>query len=814
MKTLLQDLRYGLRILLSKPGFTAVAVLTLALGIGANTMIFSVINALLLRPLPFREANRIVSLAETAQNGDITPVSPANFSDWRAQSQSFDNLAAFEFDSFNLTETGQPENISGAWTSAELFRVLGVEAALGRTLSFDDEKPDAERVVVLTDGLWQRRFGADQNIIGRQVKLDGIDRPQAGGVYTVVGVLPRNFWFVSGQFDVWIPHRLTPEQVVNRAARSQQVVARLKPGVPIAQAQAEMQSIARRLAEEYPKTNEQRGVSVVSLQERLMGEFGAAMFILLGAVCFVLLIACANVASLLLARAAARQKEIAIRAALGANRFQIVRQLLTESVLLATLGGLAGLLLAVWSLDLVVALIPSEAQTFIPGGAQTIKADWRVLCFTLGVSTITGIVFGLAPALAATKPNLNELLKEGGSSMQGPRRQRLRSVLVVAEVALSLMLLISAGLMMKSLLQLHRAELGFNADRVLKVEIPLSPGKYPESRQKTAFYDQLLERVAALPGVESVSISNNYPLRLPNRTLFVIEGRPTPSRDNMPAASDIAISPDYFETLGVSFRVGRPFNGRDAAGSQPVGIINETAARRFWPDENPVGKRLRLGNLESQSPWLEIVGVVPDVRQELNGEPIFPALYRPFAQSPLNFAWLLVRTASEPTNSVAAIRHEIETIDKDQPISGIAPMPQVIAEAAWGNRLVTFLLGVFGVVALALAAMGIYGVIAYSVVQRTYEIGVRIALGAQPRDALRLIVKQGLLLTLIGTGIGLGGALAFTQVLSSLLLGVSATDSTTFIVVPLLLIGVALLACYIPARRAAKVDPMVALRYE
>jgi putative ABC transport system permease protein len=536
--------------------------------------------------------------------------------------------------------------------------------------------------------------------------------------------------------------------------------------------------------------------------------------LLLGAVCFVLLIACANVANLLLARAAIRQKEIAIRAALGASRLRIVQQLLTESVLLAGLGGAAGLLLAYWGIGLVVALIPAEAQSFIPGGAQSIAVDWHVLGFTVSASVLTGIVFGLAPALAATKLNLNVTLKAGGHTSQSAPRQRVRNLLVIAEVALSLVLLMSTGLMLKSFAQMQRADLGFNPDRVLKVEIPLPQGKYPDAARQTAFFQQTLDRVAALPGIEAVSLGNNYPLRMPNRVLFTIEGRATPAPDNLPAAADIVVSPAYFQTIGVPLRAGRAFTERDVAAAPPVVIISETTARRFFPGADALGKRLRLGGLNAQTPWVEIVGVVPDIRQELSPEPVFPALYRPFAQAPQTYLYLLARTTAEPASQIAAVRQAIAAVDQDQPLAGLASMSQVVTEAAWGTRFFTLLLGVFGLLALVMAVLGIYGVIAYSVTQRTPEIGLRLALGAQPADVLKLIVRQGMKLVLIGSALGALASLALMQLLKSLLFGVSATDPLVFVAVSLALLLAALLACLLPARRAAQIDPMVALRQE
>ena len=550
MESILQDIRYGARMLLRSKRFTVVAVLALGLGIAANTTIFSVVNALMFRPLPYKEADRLLSVTETNALGIQERVSPADFLDWREQNTAFEHLASFEFDSFNLAGEGEPETISGAWVSSSLFPVVGVEAAMGRTFLPDEDKPGADRVVVLAHSLWQRRFAGSPDIIGRQVTLYGIDNPQGGEIYTVVGILPPTFWFVSGQFEAWVPHRFTDEQLNNREARSLHAVGRLKPGVSLEQAQADMERINAQLAAAYPETHGKRGVSTMSLHDAWVGEIGAAFLVLLGAVCFVLLIACANAANLLLARAAARHKEMSIRTALGAGRWRIIRQLLTESVLLATVAGLFGLLLAFWSIKLIVTLIPPEAQSFIPGGASAIAIDLRVLLFTLAASVLTGIVFGLAPAVSASKPNVNEALKESGASTtQGPGRQKLRNLLVISEVALSLILLIGAGVMIKGFLQLQHSQLGFNPESTLKMAVFLPQAKYQEGSQQAAVYKQILERVAPLPGIKSVSVCDNHPLRLPNRSLFIIEGRPAPNINEIPVAATIVMSPNYFQTI-------------------------------------------------------------------------------------------------------------------------------------------------------------------------------------------------------------------------------------------------------------------------
>jgi putative ABC transport system permease protein len=800
-------------MLLQNKLFTGVAVLALALGIAANTTIFSVVNALLLRPLPYRDAGRILSINSTNPDGSPRRVSAADLIDWREQNQVFEHLSSFEFDGFHLAGEGEPEVVNGAFVSPNIFSLLGVEVARGRNFLAADDQADAEPAVIISHSLWQRRFSGAADIVGRKVTLHGIDNTQEGEYYTVVGVLPPNFWFLSGQFEAWVPHRLSSEQINNRGASSLHVIGRLKPDVTVEQARADMARISGNLAREFPETNEGRGVNMTTLHEAWMGEIGAAFLFLLIAVCFVLLIACANAASLLLARATARQKEISIRAALGARRWRIVRQLLTESILLSTLAGVLGLLLAKWSIVLVVKLIPPEAQTFIPSGAESIGTDMRVLLFTLGVSVLTGIIFGLAPAVAASKPNLNAVLKESGvSSPQMPRHQRIRKLLILAELALSTALLIGAGVMIKGFLELQRAELGFNPEGVLKVDMFLPRAKYAEAEQQAAFYNQLLQRTAAQPGVTAASVSNHFPLRPTNRTLFIIEGRPIPNRNAMPAAVNGVISPDYFKTLGINLLKGRYFTDADTPESPQVAIVSETMARRYWPEEDPLGKRFRPGGVVSLSPWVTIVGVVADSKQELSAEPAFPALYRPLQQTPQPFMFLLARTSTDPNTLVAPLRQQMAEIDKDQPVAGIATMEQVIAEAGWGPRFLSLLLGMFGVLALGMAAMGIYGMMSYLVAQRTQEIGIRIALGAQPRHIYHLIVGGSMFITTLGILLGVAGGVGAAVVLSTMLVEVSSAEPLVYLGVGLFLFLVAVVASYVPARRATKVDPIRALR--
>jgi predicted permease len=814
MENLLQDLRYGIRMLAKKPAFAAVAVLALALGIGANTAIFSVVNAVLLRPLPFKDPDRLMIVWEdnTKLGFPKDTPAPANFVDWRDQNQVFDGMAAVATQTFNLTGAGEPEKLEGQRVSASFFPLLGVEPTLGRSFLPEEDRPEGERVVIMSHGLWQRRFGSDPAIVGKPLTLNG--QP-----YTVVGVMPKSFRFPdpfeseTEENSVWVPIAFSSQEASNRGGHYLLVYARAKPGVTVKQAQADMNTIAARLQQQYPDTNTSLGAVVTSLHEQVVGDIRPALLILLGAVAFVLLIACANVANLLLARAAARQKETALRTALGASRSRLIAQFMTESVLLAALGGAVGLLLAVVGMRVLVALMPANLSQ-----AKDINIDAKVLGFTLLVSLVTGVIFGLAPALHASRPDLNESLKEGGKGTAGVARSRVRGLLVISEVALALVLLIGAGLLINSFLRLRSVDPGFNADNLLTMKVVLPRLKYPDPVRRTAFYDELLQRVSSLPGVQSAGVTTNLPLTFKgNNGGVTIEGRPEPAPDERPIVITRTVSPDYFRTMNIPVLKGRQFSPQDTADKPGVVIVSEATARQFWPGEDAIGKRIKLGGFNSDAPWLSVVGVAKDVRQfELDIAPK-PQAYFPYAQMTYSYLAprdLVVRTSGDPLGLAAAVRGEVWAIDKDQPVSNVATMEQILSNSVARQRFNMLLLVIFAAVALVLAAVGIYGVISYSVTQRTHEIGIRMALGATSKDVLTLVVGQGLKLVSAGVGIGLGSAFVLTRLMQSLLFGVSATDPTTFAAISAVLVAVAMLASYVPARKATKVDPMVALRYE
>jgi putative ABC transport system permease protein len=810
LETLWQDLRYALRVLAKKPGFTLVAVITAALGIGANTAIFSVVNAVLLRPLPFEDPGRLVVLWEVhpkmVLRNERANVSPANFADWRDQNQVFEEVAALDRQlGFNLSDGGTPERIQGARASASLFTLLGVQPMLGRAFLPEEDQDGKSQVILLSHRLWQRRFGSDPDIVGKTLKLN------LRG-FTVVGVMPREFTFPE-DVEFWVPMASDADELKTRDFHYLNVIARLKPGVTMDRAQTEMSVIARRLEQQYPESNAQRGVQLDSLQKYLVGDVKPALLVLLGAVGFVLLIACANIANLLLARAASRQKEIAIRTALGATRLRVVQQLLTESVLLALMGGTLGLVLALWGVDLLVRLSPGD----LPGLGK-VGVDGRVLGFTLAVSLLTGLVFGLLPALQATRLSLNETLKEGGrSSSEGAGPRRTRNLLVVAEVSLSLILLVGAGLMIKSFLRLSEVNPGFRPDHLLTLRMSPTISKFHDQDEGVAFYQQVIQRMAELPGVESVGAITHPPLSHLNlRLAFAIEGRPPAAPGEEPSVEARAISPDYFQTMDIPLIKGRDFTPHDNRKSAPVVIINEAMARRYWQDEDPIGKRLSLEGLGAPLA-LEIVGVVGNVKHWGLDQDVRDELYWPLFQRPLVFMTLMIRTKTDPAVLADAVRREAAAIDKDQPVYMVKTMDQWVSESVAQRRLNMLLLAVFAAVAIILAAVGIYGVMSYSVTQHTREIGIRVALGARAGDVLRQIVGQGMMLATAGVAIGVAAAYMMAKLLSGfsgLLYGVTATDPTTFAGIALLLLVVALVACWMPARRATKVDPMVALRYE
>ncbi len=817
MQTLLQDLRYGARMLLKQPSITLIAVLTLALGIGANTAIFSVVNAVLLRPLPYDGPQQLAMVWQTNQEAlgklgiQRLPVTYADFYDWRDQNNVFEAIAALDPRQFNLTGQGEPEKLNGVRTTPNLFSLLRVKPVIGRDFLPEEESEGAASVAILSYGLWQRRFGGDEKIIGQSLTLNDAS-------YTVIGVVPQHFRFTESSnlprharfgvgTDVWMPMRQTGALRSNRGNHNLTVVARLKPGVRPAQAQAEMQTIARRIAQGFSRKPEDFGAEVVPLREQIAGNIRPALLVLLGAVALVLLISCANVASLLLARAAARRKELAIRSALGAGRGRIVRQLLTESLLLALAGGGLGALLAWWGSDLLLSLSPDSVQRI-----GEVPIDFRVLGFTLLVSLLTGIGFGLAPALVSSKSDINESLKEEGPAVIDPRRRAL-GLLVVAEVALALVLLVGAGLLIKSFARLTHVDPGFNPASVVSVEISLPFTRYRDPQQRAEFFRQVIDRIKALPDVQAAG--SNYVLPLSGAdpsNAFEIEGRPNASGE-WQSANFGTISPDYFQALEIPLLRGRYFTDQDSREAQGVAIIDEEMIRRYFPGEDPLGKRLSVGSRD----WLTIVGIVGNVRHTALEDESRPYIYVPYSQRP--FYWpstsMAIRSKTrDVANLVAAVRREIKAVDRDQPISNVTTLEELYRKAVAPRRFSMQLLGTFASLAMLLAVIGLYTVTSYSVTQRIHEIGVRMALGARPVDVLKLVIGRGIALALIGVGVGLGAAFALTRLMSNLLFGVSATDPATFTFVALLLVGVALVAALVPARRATKVDPMVALRRE
>jgi len=819
MNNLIQDLRYGLRMLLKKPGFTVVAIITLSLGIGANTAIFSVVNAVLLRPLPYQQPERLVAMWESNKRRleGKGSMSYPNFYDVRAQNQSFERLASYYTNNVALTGIATPVNLRSAVVSADLFALLGNKPEQGRWFLPEEGKPGGStgRAAIISHGLWQRQFSRDRNIIGRSIVLNG--KP-----YNIVGVMPAGFQFPieADPIELWVTSAIDGEksdpkeraQDEQRGSHFLSAVGRLKPGVTIEQAQADVSLIADKLEKQYPDTNTQHGVLLVPYHNDLVADYRTALWIILGAVACVLLIACANVANLLLARATARYKEIAVRAALGANRWRVIRQLLTESLVLSLIGGVLGLLLAWWGTEALVRLIPADLPRL-----SEIGIDAPVFGFTLLMSAVTGVVFGLAPALQASKIELTEAMKEGGRAAgTGGGRARLRNSLVVAEIALAMVLLVSAGLLLKTFRKLQQVDLGFNTNHVLTASVEIPESRYPKPEQAATFYKSLVEKVRTLPGVESASAVIPQPLSGDTFIIsFDVEGRNIPKGDQ-PSAHFRAVSTDYFSTMKIPVLSGRDFTERDDEKSPPVIIINEAFAQKHFPGENPIGKHLKPGiSLEGPTQWREIVGVVKNVkhRQSLTRD-YEPEYYFPHAQMPIGSMSLVIRTKNEPTGLAGVIQRAVNSLDKDVPVYRIKTLDQYLGTAVAQPKFNAMLLSLFAGLALLLTAVGLYGVMAYSVAQRTQEIGVRIALGAQTQDVMKMVLRHGLTLAVIGLLIGAGAALALTRLMAGLLYGVTPTDATTFLLIALMLTLVALLACYLPARRAAKVDPMVALRYE
>ena len=815
LETFGRDARYGARMLRRNPSFVAVVTLTLALGIGANTAIFSVVNSVLLKPLPFIDPNRLVIIWEndTKNRATNSPVSLSDFVDWKDQTGAFEQIAAWRFLYFNLSGRDEPERVQGLTVSASFLPLLGAQVQLGRTFLPEEEQIGRDKVVVLSDPLWRRRFGEDPSLVGQKIDIEG--EP-----HTVVGILAPSFHIfrvLNRPLDIYVPLTFDRSRL-NRRDHDIFVYARLKPAVTLDQAQSEMDVLYRRLEQEYPQTNSSRGARAVSMSEGFAGDIRPTLLLLLFAAGFVLLIACANVGNLALARAVARQREMAVRASLGASPWRLLRQVLTENLLLALLGGAAGAVVAFWGIRILNDLVPYQAVRRL----HDFGLDTRVLGFTLVISLLSGVLCSIAPALRFAR--LKDLLKEAGrSSTVGLRTPRMASLLVISEVALAAALLCCAVLLLRSSLVLHGMPRGFNPDNVLTTQVWLPRAKYSNGHQVATFYRDVLQRIERLPGVESASAVNFPPLAIQYTTVrFTIDGHiPSPPDEELNARCSV-ISPEYFRTMNIPLLSGRPFNDRDADETHGVAIISASMARRFWPDSDPIGYQIRPQFTRQRYFWipesrnlpLTVVGVVGDVRHEGLADSNLPQLYLPYLQNPSSIMNLVVRTTSNPLRWANAVRSQVWDVDKDQPLFDTKTVEDIVADSFGRQDVLASLLGAFAAVALLLAAGGIYGLISYAVRQRTHEIGIRMALGAQSGEVLRLILRQGMGLTLAGLFIGLFGAVATASLLGNFLFGVKPTDPASFAAVALLLAGVAALACYIPARRATRVDLLVALHYE
>ncbi len=806
---LVEDARYGLRMLRKTPGFTAITVATLALGIGANTALFSVVDALLLRPLPYPDSNRLLLVMEKPPQGRMNSVSAANFLDWRDQNRVFSHLAATQFTTFDLSVSGTPDRAPGMRVSAGFFELLGIPPALGRAIATEDDRPGAPCVAVLSNGSFERRLGGDRGAIGRTLMLDGAK-------CTVIGVMPARFRMIGGP-EMFAPLALDSAKVT-RDFHYLTPLGRLRDGISLEQARAQMVGIGKNIERAYPKSNKGWSVTLEPLHELLVEGARTGVLVLFGAVAFVLLIGCVNVANLLLAKAAVRQRELAIRSSLGAARGRLIAQVMVESVLLALGGGLLGVVLAWWLVRLAPSIIPS----FLLGGVPPIALDWRVLLFALGVSVSTGLLFGLAPAWRSSKVDLQHTLKEAGrGASTSSGSGRFRAALVAGEVALSMVLLAGAGLMVRSMAAMYSSDPGFQPENVLTMRISMPQARYSEAARVREFDRRLLDQVGALPGVRAVSLSMTTPLTgsyfgMP----FQVVGQPEKPVSERPGVPFQLVTHDYFRTMGVRLHKGRFFTERDDENAPRVAVVNQTFVKNFLSKVEPVGQRLRIEELVSGQQKLgpeiawEIVGVMNNVKfGGLNSDEV-PEIYVPLLQSPWPGGVLALRTAAAPERLTGAVRAVVRGLDKDMPITEVKTMQQIAGESVAQPRLQTWIIGVFAAVALVLAALGIYGVMAYTVEQGTHDLGVRMALGARPIDVLKMTLRRGLMLAAIGVAVGLAGSFALTRAMTSLLYGVKPTDPPTFIAVALLLTAVALAATYIPARRAAAVDPMVALRWE
>ncbi|MBO0857332.1 MAG: ABC transporter permease [Chloracidobacterium sp.] len=808
MQSLRQDLRYGARMLMRRRGFAVIAVITLGLGIGANTTMFSVINGLLLRPMPYKDPERLVHLDERAVKAGFESlgISFPDFSDWRARGRSFEQMALYDQDSFTLASgasAGRAERVEGARVTASLFPLLGVEAAQGRHFLEEEDKPGAAPAVIIGYGLWQRRFGGDPGVIGRSARIDGENA-------TIVGVMPSGFGFPVNA-EIWKP-RAEKFDEKGRGSHSGYGIGRLKPGVKIETARSEIEAVAAAIESEHPQTNKGVEGIVEPWRYALLEDSDEMLWLLLGAVGFILLIACANVANLLLTAGASRAGEMAIRSALGASRASLMRQSLIESLLLASAGGALGLPIALWGAVGMMAMIPEALPAWMK-----FSIDWRVIAFTLSATTATALLCGIVPSWQASKTNLMSVMKDGARGAVGSRKQRLRNLLVVGEVALAMTLLVSAGLMMKDFIRVRQVNAGFNAGHVMTAKITLPETQYSTPAGQINFFRQLLQRIRATPGVESAALTSSLPLSDVDisGSGFYIEGKPEPKDlSQIPIALHCVVSPDYFKAMGMRLLRGRDFNDADVEGKEKVVIVDETVARRVFADEDPIGRRVRFGGASSGKPWLTIVGVVNAIRNFGLKKDAGMQAYQPYQQESSGNMTIVARATGDPAGLTSAMRNEVAALDKDLPLYAPRPMAEVVAIAMWDDKYVGILFGLFAALALSLAAVGIYGAVSYSVAQRTREIGLRMALGAQTGDVMRMIIRQGIALAGLGVAIGLGGGALAAQLMKSQFFNVSPTDPWTFTLLPLALLAVALVACWIPARRAMKVDPMIALRCE
>ncbi len=798
---MLQDIRYGFRSLLKSPAFTAAAAMTLALGIGANTAIFTVVNGVLLQPLPYEESERLVDILETKlPQYPAFSVAPGNFTAWAEGNTSVEEMAAYRLRSYSLTGRGEPERLDGVAMSAGLFTMLGARPAHGRGFLPEEDQPGRDVVVIVSHGLWQRRFGGSPELIGQKLTL-------SARIYTVVGIMPPDFYFPRPVSEFWVPLALTAEDRENHGSHGLRVVARLKKDVAIEQAHTELSTVAQRLEQEFPGTNAGWGVFVRPMLDAVVGDTRPALMILVAATGFVLLIACANVANMLLARATGRQKEIAVRGALGAARFRIVRQLLTESMILGVAGGSAGLLLAMWGVKLLPELAPGLPRI------DDVALDGYAFGFVGVLALVTSMVFGQAPALQASRSDLTESLKEGGRGASGNRRRRrMRSFLVVVEIALALVLLIGAGLLIRTFWELQQVDPGFNPEKALAVTIDLPESKYEQDHERIAFFGQLVDRLSVLPGVEAVGATAALPFLNDSIYGFWVDGRPEPSPGEMSSTNYYAVSSGYFEAMEIPLLRGRLFTDRDRQKTPPVAVINETMARRFFPDEDPIGRGIQL--TDGTLAFSEIVGIVGDVKQNGLDTNAPVQTYRPFLQRPSESMTVVLRGEGNLEGLAVAVRRKVSAGDKDQPVSQVSTLVQLLSFSVARARASMRLLLIFGGIALLLAAVGIYGVVAYAVAQRTREFGIRMAFGATTGAVLRLVFRQGVMLALVGVVVGMAASVAVTHAMTSLLFGVTATDPITFTFVPLMLVIVASIASYVPARRATRVDPLTALRQD